>query len=52
MNTRSKKTKNIPSFLQTCHELFGSYNLYDVLGVTKEATPQEGNKENDVACLR
>lgn len=52
MNTRSKKTKTIPSFLQTCHELFGSYNLYDVLGVTKEATPQEGNKENDVACLR
>ena len=36
------KTKKLPALLEACQELFNTTDLYEVIGIRKEATPQEG----------
>lgn len=31
-------------FIKDCKTLFGSLNLYEILGIAKEATKEDGNK--------
>nr|KAG5696555.1 hypothetical protein BaRGS_030423 [Batillaria attramentaria] len=39
-----KSNKQLPALLQACKDLFGTDNLYEVIGVRREATPQEVKK--------
>lgn len=39
-NTKAKK---LPALLEACQELFDTTDLYEVIGIRKAATPQEGS---------
>ncbi|KAL8608037.1 hypothetical protein ACOMHN_023853 [Nucella lapillus] len=42
--SKTQKKEKLPALLQSCEELFQTTDLYDVLGIRREATPQEVKK--------
>jgi hypothetical protein len=38
----------MPNLLDTCRELFGSDNLYEILGVKKESSDKDGNMDSRI----
>ena len=41
----------MPGLLDTCKDLFGSDDLYEILGIKKESSPKEGNIINTFICF-
>ena len=39
---KNGNTKKLPELLRSCEELFDTHDLYEVMGVRREATAQEG----------
>ena len=56
MKTRQGKETNtqinMPGLLDTCKDLFGSDDLYEILGIKKESSQKEGNIVNAFICFR
>lgn len=38
-----RRRRRMPGLLDICQDLFGSNDLYEILGVKKESTAKEGN---------
>ncbi|XP_076437188.1 dnaJ homolog subfamily C member 9-like [Babylonia areolata] len=42
--SKTKQKEKLPALLKSCEELFETTNLYEVLGIRRQATPQEVKK--------